>query len=295
MACNFSPLRPKQSQHIEAILAYNATVGTAKQASSKLLFPVYHFIKELYHRNKYKRVNKFMSRTYLLALTSVSTFFLFSCTSDEIGSSKDVNPDAVFFDYEVWAEEGKEDVTINVQYRMGGKNGTTLVLEEPSKVLLDGEQLNVDSAKVTGAYYEIQRPVASFSGKHSITFIDLNRKEYTEEFEFTPFSLDPDVPATLNRGDLVFNFKGLDSIAYVNVILTDTSFHSADINDIDTVKNGRLVISGNRLSALINGPINLQFHKEVEKPMKNGTKEGGKLYMHYGLKREFELKDATKL
>lgn len=229
------------------------------------------------------------------AVWLVSILVLLSCTSDEIGSSKDVNPDAVFFDYEIWAEEGKEDVTVNVQYRMGGKNGTTLVLDEPSKVLLDGEQLTVDSAKVTGAYYEIQKPIASFSGKHSITFIDLNRKEYKEEFEFTPFSLDPDVPATMHRGDLVFDFKGLDSIAYVNVILTDTSFNSADINDIDTVKNGRLVISGNRLSALINGPINLQFHSEVEKSMKNGTKEGGKLHIHYGLKREFELKDAPNL
>lgn len=219
--------------------------------------------------------------------------FLLSCTSDEIGSSKDVNPEAVFFDYEIWAEEGKEDVTVNVQYRMGGKNGTTLVLDDPSKVLLDGEQLNVDSAKVTGAYYEIQKPIASFPGKHSITFIDLNRKEYKEEFEFTPFSLEPDVPATLHRDDLIFSFKGLDSIAYLNVILTDTSFHSADINDIDTVINGRLVISAARLSALINGPINLQFHQEVEKPMKNSTREGGKLYIHYGLKREFELKEAA--
>ena len=138
--------------------------------------------------------------------------FLFSCTSDEIGNSKDVNPEAVFFDYEVWAEEGKEDVTVNLQYRMGGKNGTTLILDEPSKVILDGEQLKVDSAKVTGAYYEVQRPLASFAGKHTINFTDLNKKEYNEEFEFTPFSLEPDVPSTLNRGDLVFNFKGLDSV-----------------------------------------------------------------------------------
>ena len=238
-----------------------------------------------------------MSRTYFTVsvLVSISIFSLFSCTSNEIGNSKDVNPDAVYFDYEIWAEEGREDVTVNLQYRMGGKNGTTLLLDEPSKVMLDGEQLQVDSAKVTGAYYEIQRPFSSFTGKHSITFIDLNKKEYIEEFEFIPFMLDPDVPATINRGDLVFKFKGLDSLDYLNVILTDTSFKSADINDMDTVRNGRLVIAAGRLSALINGPINLQFHREVVKPLKNGTKEGGKFYIHYGLKREFDLKDATNL
>jgi len=225
----------------------------------------------------------------------VSLVFLFSCTSDEIGNSKDVNPDAVFFDYEVWAEEGKADVTVNLQYRMGGKNGTTLVLDEPSKVILDGEQLKLDSAKVTGAYYEVQKPLSSFTGKHTINFTDVNKKEYNEEFEFTPFTLEPDVPSTLNRGDLVFNFKGLDSVDYLSVILIDTSFTSADINDVDTVRNGQLVIKADRLSALINGPIHLQFYREQTLPLKKATKEGGKFMITYGLKRDFELKDAVKL
>jgi len=229
------------------------------------------------------------------ALISALVLFLFSCTSDEIGSSKDVNPEAVFFDYEVWAEEGKEDVTVNLQYRMGGKNGTTLVLDEPSKVVLDGEQLKVDSAKVTGAYYEVQRPLVSFIGKHTINFTDPKNKEYNEEFEFTPFSLEPDVPSTLNRGDLVFNFKGLDAVDYLSVILTDTSFTSIDINDVDTVRNGRLVIKADRLSAVINGPIHLQFYREQTLPLKKATKEGGKFIITYGLKRDFELKDAVKL
>jgi hypothetical protein len=239
-----------------------------------------------------------MNRTnFILAiLVSIPIFSLFSCTSDEIGNSKDVNPEAVFFDYEVWAEEGKEDVTVNLQYRMGGKKGTTLVLGEPSKVILDGEQLKVDSAKVTGAYYEVQKPLSTFTGKHTISFTDLKNKEYSEEFEFIPFSLEPDVPSTLNRGDLVFNFKGLDSVDVLSVTLTDTSFQSADItNDIDTVRNGRLVIKAHRLSALINGPIHLQFYREQMLPLKNATKEGGKFMISYGLKRDFELKDAVKL
>jgi len=238
-----------------------------------------------------------MNRTNFITsiLVSISIFSLLSCTSNEIGNSKDVNPDAVFFEYEVWAEEGKEDVTVNLQYRMGGKNGTTLVLDEPSKVLLDGEQLKADSAKVTGAYYEVQRPLSSFTGKHSINFTDLNKKEYNEEFEFRPFSLEPDVPATLNRGDLVFNFKGLEPVDYLSVILTDTSFTSADINDVDTIRNGRLVIKADRLSALINGPIHLQFYREQILPLKKATKEGGKFMITYGLKRDFELKDAEKL
>lgn len=236
---------------------------------------------------------------FLSTLTSTLTFCfailaMTACTSNEIGNSKDVNPDAIYFDYEVWADETNPDVTVHLQYRMGGKNGTTLILDEPSRVRFDGEELKLDSAKVTGAYYELQKPTTSFAGKHTITFTDLNKKEYKEEFEFVPFTLDSLSPV-MNRGDLVFTFKGLDSVDHLDVALTDTSFKSADINETETIKNGRLVISAERLSALVNGPINLQFYKEAVKPVKNGTKEGGRILIRYGLRREFELKDATNL
>lgn len=208
-----------------------------------------------------------------------------------MGNSKDVNPDAIFFDYSIRAEEGKEEVIIKLQYRMGGPNGTTLILDEPSKVELDGEELLLDSAKLTGAYYEVLKSLPSFSGKHTIVFTDLNKKQYKEEFEFAPFIIDPAVPTSLTRGELVFTLKGLDSIDFIRVVLTDTSFSSDDINEIDTVRNGKVVISAERLSTLKSGPINLEFYKEIEKPVENGTRKGGKIFITYGLKRVFELKD----
>ena len=226
-------------------------------------------------------------------LLILSAFFIYSCTSNEIGNSEDVNPDAVFFDYEVWAEEDSDNVTVKLQYRMGGPNGTTLVLNDPSKVELDGEEIKLDSTKFSGAYYEMQKPLASFIGKHSIVFTDLNNNKYTEEFEFTPFDISPNVPTILKRGDIVFNLKGLEPMEYIRVILTDTSFTSRDINDVDTVRNGKLIISAERLSALKDGPIHLQFNREFERPVRKGTKEGGILSITYRLKREFELKSQA--
>lgn len=233
-------------------------------------------------------------------ITSGFTFFLAlvifsSCTSNEIGNSKEVNPDAVYFDFEIWADEGREDVTINLQFRQGEPNGTTLVLEEPSKVELDGEKIMPDSTKFSGAYYEIQKPLASFAGKHTILFTDLNNKEYSEEFEFTPFKISSDVPGILKRGDLVFNLEGLEPEEIIRVILSDTSFASQHINDMDTVRNGKLIISADRLQALKDGPIDLQFNREFERPLLKGTKETGRLSITYGVKRAFELKSPSNL
>ena len=225
-----------------------------------------------------------------LTSTLTSFFLFYSCSSNEIGNNKDVNPAAVFFDYEIWAEEGREEVTVKIQYRVGGPNGTTLVLKEPGNVKLDGEELRLDSTLFSGAYYEVQKPFSSFAGKHTILFTDFNNNEYHEEFEFRPFYIHPDVPAVLTRGDLVFQLVGLEPEEQIRVILTDTSFTSPDINDMDTVRNGKLVISADRLSALMDGPIDLQFNREFERPVKNGTKEGGVISITYRLKREFELK-----
>lgn len=225
-----------------------------------------------------------------LYLLLFSLLFIVACTSNEIGNSDDVNPEAIFFDYEIWAEQGKENVTIKLQFRMGGPNGTTLVLKESSNVKLDGEEIKLDSAKFSGAYYEIQKPQLSFAGMHEIVFTDLSGREYKEEFEFIPFIIRPDIPEILTRGDLLFNLEGLKPMDQVRVILIDTSFSSDDINDLDSVKNGKLVISKDRLSTLKNGPIHLQFNREYEKPVKNGTREGGMFSMTYRLKRDFELK-----
>jgi hypothetical protein len=136
-----------------------------------------------------------MGRLLLLS-ASILTLLISSCTSNEIGNSKDVNPDAIYFDYKIWAEEGKQDVSIMLQYRFGGANGTTLVLNDPAKVELDGASSYLpDSSRMTGAFYEVIKPLAGFSGDHKIIFTDINKKQYEEEFSFQPFKLSTEIPA----------------------------------------------------------------------------------------------------
>jgi hypothetical protein len=221
------------------------------------------------------------------------SFFFSSCSSNEIGNSKDVNPETIYFDYQVTGEEGNDDITVMLQYRFGGENGTTLVLEEPSKVELDGQVIKTDSSRMTGAFYEVIRPIKDFAGKHSIVFTDINKKQYREEFSFQPVTLRTSIPAIIERGDLVFELDGLNKEDYVRVLLNDTAFASNGINRVDTVKNGRVMISKADLKNLVDGPVRLELYKEDEKPVKNGTYEGGKLSVSYGLKREFVLRTPS--
>lgn len=217
------------------------------------------------------------------------SFIISSCNSNEIGNIRDVNPERIYFDYRVSAEEGSEYVTVLLQYRFGGVNGTTLVLEDPSKVELDGERIVSDSSRMTGAFYEIMKPAKDFHGKHSILFTDITKKEYREEFNFQPMIMRTEPPAMVHRDDLVFEMDGLNPVDYVRILLTDTSFTSEGINRIDTVKNGRIFISKIDLQNLVNGPIQLEFYKENERSVKSRTEEGGKISVSYGLKREFQL------
>lgn len=219
------------------------------------------------------------------------TIAISSCTSNEIGNSKDVNPETIWFDYKIWGEEGNDDATVMLQYRFGGSNGTTLTLEEPCKVELDGKLIKGDSSKMTGAFYEVQRPVTEFAGKHSIVFTDMNKKQYKEEFKFHPISIITQLPETIGREDIMIELQGLDPVDYVRVLLTDTSFTSDGINRVDTIKNGKLLLSKADLKKLVNGPVHLELVKEDEKRVKDATPEGGVISISYALRREFILKD----
>jgi len=214
--------------------------------------------------------------------------FVSACTNNTTGN-RNIDPDAVFFDYIIRGDEDDSNVTLYLQFRIGGPNGYTLTLKDPAKVELDGELIPVDSAKLTGAYYEIQKPAESFVGKHTITFTDFNKKVFKEEFEYKPFSLETDLD-DVNRGDLVFELEGLEKEDHLHVSATDTSFTSRDIVEIDTVKDGKLIIPAHKLRNLVDGPITLLLSKETQKIIRHELR--GRITVSYGLKREFTLSPA---
>lgn len=196
-----------------------------------------------------------------------------------------------WFDYQVSGEEGDDNLTVKLQFKNGWEEGDAFSVDEPGKVVFDGQQLTADSAKMTGVFYEINKPIDSFSGKHSVVFTDFNKSDFKEEFEFKRLTLVSELPDTIHRNELVFEFNGLENEDYVRVVLTDTSFANDGINRLDTVLNSQIIISKIELNNLANGPIQLEFIREYERPILKRKEESGRLTITYKLKRQFILAD----
>jgi hypothetical protein len=218
----------------------------------------------------------------------LAVLLLASCTNEDRADLKRKDP-GVYAYYDIRAEEGGEMATCVVRFYTDKTRKTTLKLEEPAKVELDGQPMPVDSSRFLGAYYEVQRPVQGFEGKHTITFTNLNNQEYTQELFFTPLFLHTDLSRPVAKTDLILELEGLQSGEMVRVVMIDTAFESDGINQLDTVKNGQLIIEKNLLQTLKSGPVVMEISKESEEPLSSGMR--GVISSTYSLRRDLVLVD----
>jgi hypothetical protein len=224
---------------------------------------------------------------FIIFLSGIIT----SCVNRDEKIVKYIDTDALYFDYQVWGDDDKQVMTLMLQFRQGDAEGKPVALQLPAKVELDNRQLNADSTKMSGVYYDYATTVDSFSGKHSIVLTANSGEKYTEKFEFHPFNIVSAWPDTIHRNGFSLEFSGLDKEDFIRIIALDTVFKSNGINDVDTVKDGKMMISAQQLKNLASGPVRIEFYKEAERPLKNSTTAGGYLLVTYAVKRNFILAD----
>jgi len=202
---------------------------------------------------------------------------------------KEAKYDQLYFDYSVTAEEGDETVACVFQYRSGGEEGKATNIE-PAKVLLDGNRVETDSAKLSGFFYEVQRPIDSFAGKHSIVFITPDDNEIRNEFEFFPFTVGKGLPERIKKKPFTIELKGFPKgERSVRLLLLDTAFESAGFNEMVPVIDGKVNIDAHILSSVKTGPVVLQLVSEEELALRRKNAVIGKISITYGLKREIQL------
>lgn len=219
-------------------------------------------------------------------------FCLTSCVNNKQEEPGGVHPDIIYHDYKLTADEDRGEVTMLLQYRLNGPDGDPFLLDAPSKVSLDGMELKPDSAKLAGTFYEFSRPIEAFKGSHTIVFTDSRSKEHEAEFSFEPFQLAEEIPEALPKKPFVIE---LDNVSpggtKVRLVMIDTAFQTADVNEELEIKNGRIQITPDYLVNLATGPITLEIYTEEEKPLKGISRQGGRVAITYGIRRQFEFVD----
>jgi len=206
-----------------------------------------------------------------------------SCTSSEIGNSKDVNPATIYRSYNISYTEGNDMIRTVCQFRFAGENGTTLVLNNPAGIRLDGDSLYLDSTVIDGAYYYIEKRIADFEGKHSLTYTDVTGKTYPQSFCFSKITCG-ELPAQTAAADVPVGFSGLKDGSVVHVEVSDTSSATEDIGRNDTIRSNEIVIRGPALAKLKPGPLNIEFYVENNSPLENPAQQGGYISILYHFK-----------
>ncbi len=215
-------------------------------------------------------------KTWQLLTFSSAAIVLFSCASNEIGQSKDVNQETIYQQYGIAHIEGEDKCEITAQFRFAGEDGTTLELNEPSKFEFDGYETKVDSGGFAGAYYRINIPGKKYLGTHKLLFTDFNKKAYENEFVLDSFYL-KDVPAVVDRSaPVLIHFKApaLQADDYVELESegTDSSF---SFSYQATDKKGYITIPVKELQRQKQSEFKIIATLYRKLPLQQQTKEGG--------------------
>lgn len=214
-----------------------------------------------------------------------------ACTNERKDKKKEKVTEGVAFYYQISGDEETGRTTIRLQFRLpGGLSDSSLLLEEPSQVTLDGEKLAADSSRLNGIYYEADRATDSFAGQHEIVFTNEQGEKYTEPFIYTPFFLTGLPDSLTGKEDLQLDISGLEDGELLHLIMIDTSFHGNGVEKIERVKNGKMIVSAEELASLKKGPVYLDLIWDKKRKLKSPASESGQLLMNYRLKRELFLR-----
>ncbi len=212
-------------------------------------------------------------------LVSVLCFSIIqlSACDEEIGNSKDVNPETIYFEYSISQEE-KNDADLLLRFRFAGPNGTTLVLNKPSEIRFDDMLLLLDSSEGMGACYAKTIPYNQLDGTHEIIFIGIDGKRYVNSFNWQNMACKSQIPETIGQENIFIAITGGITGDELKVSISDTSFNTDNAELFLRIANGGLNIPGDAFAVQKEGPISISIDKYSETPLAKTTTEGGTLF-----------------
>jgi hypothetical protein len=125
-------------------------------------------------------------------------------------------------------------------------------------LLLDGQELVLDSTEMNGYYYEADFSADSFFHQHEIT-LKGKEKAYKESFQASRFTLPSGFPSSVSDTSLTLPVEGVEEGEKLLVNFIDTAFNNNDLHREYLVENGKLNIPSTDMLALTPGPVSAEI------------------------------------
>lgn len=210
-----------------------------------------------------------------------------SCHDNKRRSSpEDLTDLPLYCDYRITGDEESRQVTALMQFRAGGPDGPGVYLGPERTVRLDGYEVQADSTRMFGVYYEQRWRLDEFHSPHQVLFVSPEGDSLQEKFNFPIFSLADSVPASWNGDTLRLRIDGLTDGDTLHLLMLDTAFASSGVDKYIELKNNELIISPDDFALLRSGPVLLEIYRETERELRQSN---GRLATSFVLRRKFEL------
>lgn len=220
---------------------------------------------------------------------SISVLFLtlVGCSTDTVGSS-DVNPASIHQDYSLHYTESSNTSQLSAQFRVGGSSGTTVELEPPAVIYVNGQTLKKNT--FLGTSYSVS--VGGAMASANFEYIDDNGLRYMNSVPlkalttsvnaapimlgtnyYVPVSTFPLEPGDTLHATLEQDFvqNGIHKYVYI-----DGQFEAA---------YSRFVFSAYDLNRLQNGIVKLQLRRSHHSTLAQmAPRGGGEISSHYSMR-----------
>ena len=219
----------------------------------------------------------------LPALFAVLSVFNTACSTDTV-SSKDVSTEAIHQDYTMSYHEDSNTTEMSAQFRVGGWSGTTVELESPSSLKVNGQAPSKNSFLGTRYYSSSSGyvPTATFeftttdgsklTNSISIDPLHLLKADQTVSVLRT-YEADVDAPK-LTSGETI-------TVQIQQQISGKESVYATGIYDRSRSKAS---FSPSELNKLENGNASLVIYRAKTGSLAQATKEGGGIAAYYYLR-----------
>lgn len=223
-----------------------------------------------------------------LRFVAVFIMFLFSCQDE---SSDKVDPSNIYQRYLLIYNKSDNITHACAQFRDGGSAGSSVVLNSPSSIKLNGEALTYQSLPYR-LYYHYYKKYNEEVSVAEFIFTDKNNKTYTNIANMAvagSISIPANINTIVRYEDFVLSWVGVvvkdNETVSLDLITNDTAFYYT----VSSVGASEIIVPKSDLEYLQTGSANLIIRRELNTNLQAATEKGGEIKFIYEAEKEVTI------